>query len=378
MAAVVRCLACRQNFPPAPTDGGPLFSFCMSCTSDRLSEHAAAVAMRLLPNGHWQGHLWRAGSTAGEEGQSLAVECSGKGRGHWTDYAGAERGDLLDLVALSPHSGCNGDRLRALRWAHDFLRAPPPPPSTAAVAARRRQPTTEEIRAAVARIWREARPLASGDEVWRYLAGRGIDLARLPALPSLRAHPGLRHPSKRVFPAMIAAVASPDGARIAAIHRTWLAVEDGRVVKAPVEPAKMSLGDCHGGCIPLTRGASGRLWRDPEPGELVAVGEGLEDSLSIAVAKPAWRVVCGVSLSNMLGMVLPAAIAQVILIGQNDADGSKAAQLLPRVARHFQAMRKEVQILRPRDRGTKDVNELTQRLRRRLGAPPAVAHGAAR
>jgi hypothetical protein len=369
------CADCGRRPPPAATDGGPAFGLCMSCVASRLRQHAEALATRLLPGGHWEGRLWRAGSTAGENGQSLAVDCgSGPRRGQWVDYAGAEHGDLLDLIAASPHSGCGDDRLRAMRWASDFLRAPAPAPSTAA-APRGRQQTPEDIRAYIAQIWREARPLAPGDDVWRYLAGRGIDLSRLPAIPSLRIHPRLRHPSKRAFPAMVAAIVSPDGARIAAIHRTWLAVENGAVVKAPVEPTKMSLGACLGGCIPLTRGASGRSWRDPEPGELAAVGEGLEDSLSIAAAKPAWRVVCGVSLSNMLGMILPAAIAEVILIGQNDAADSKAARLLPRVAQHFQAMGKKVQILRPRDPAVKDVNDLTQRLRWHLGAGPAGSDG---
>lgn len=63
--------------------------------------------------------------------------------------------------------------------------------------------------------------------VWRYLAGRGIDLARLPRLPgSLRCHPGLWHAkSGRYWPAMVAAIGGvgSQGKLVhAATQRTWL------------------------------------------------------------------------------------------------------------------------------------------------------------
>jgi hypothetical protein len=340
----------------------------MTCTNSRLIQYVDVLGRRLLPGGHWVSHWWRAGSTAGEPGQSLGLDCGrGPKRGEWRDFAaGDEHGDLLDLIAVAAVTGCNGDKAKAMRWAHDFLHAPPPP-STQPPGARPRERTSEDTAGYLRDIWREARPLAQGDLVWRYLGGRGVDLACLPALPMLRAHPGLWHSAaRRRFPAMLAAMAGADGARIPALHRTWLAVKGGVVGKAPVELPKMTLGHYHAGCIPLARGATGRPWRDPAPGELVAIGEGIEDSLSIAVARPAWRVACGVSLSNMLGMALPAAIGEVVIVAQNDEAGSKAALLLPRVARHFQRLGKTVQILRPRDPAVKDVNDLTQRLRRHL------------
>jgi hypothetical protein len=363
MNGPAQCADCGSRPPPRPTDGGPPFAWCMTCTASRLRQHGEALAQRLLPNGHWESHWWRAGSTAGEAGQSLAVDLGGgKKRGRWYDYSAGEGGDLLDLIRLSQ---CGGDQVKALRWAQAYLRAPAPASAPGPAGARPRQATPEDTRAYIARIWREARPLAPGDLVWRYFAARGIDLARLPPIPSLRIHPGLWHrQAQRSFPALLAVIAGPDGDRIAGVHRTWLAVKDGIVDKAPVERVKLSLGFYAGGCIPLTRGSSGRSWRDPQPGELVAIGEGIEDTLSIAAAKPAWRCAAGVSLSNMLSMKLPAAIGEVVLIGQNDRPGSKAALLLPRVAAHFQQLGKKVQVRRPRDREVKDVNDLARRLRR--------------
>jgi hypothetical protein len=373
MAAVngpARCADCGSRPPPRATDGGPPFAWCTSCTSLRLRQHAEALAQRLLPGGHWEGHLWRAGASDGSAGASLAFYLAGRKRGHWRDFAGSEAGDLLDLIAVSPHTGCGGDKRRALRWAHEFLRAPTPAPLAGPAMRPVRQPTPEQTHKYIRGIWHEAQPLAPDDLGWRYFLARGIDLARLPPIPTLRIHPGLRHQeAKRTFPAMLAVIVGPDGAPFAGILRTFLTVSnDGGVVKAPVEKPKMCLGSCAGGCIPLTRGASGRSWRDPEPGGLVAIGEGLEDSLSIAAALPALRVVCAVSLSNMRWMRLPAAIGEVALIGQNDPANSKATKLFKRVRGRFEQLGKRVQVLRPGNPEVKDVNDLARRLYSRSSA----------
>jgi hypothetical protein len=335
----------------------------MTCTASRLREHTAAVAIRLLPNGHREGQLWRAGSTAGDSGQSLAVYCSGPKRGKWDDWSTGERGDLLDLIEASPN-GCGGDRLRALRWAHDFLRAPAWAPTSASAARFAREPT-EEDKGSWRDRWREAKPLVPGDLVWRYLAGRGIDLARLPAIPTLRFHHGLWHKCGRRFPAMVAAIVGPDGARLSAIHRTWLTVKDGAVVKIPIKPSKMSLGPVWGGCIPLTQGPSGRLWRDPAPGEVVGISEGLENGLTMATRGTmgkSWRILCGVSLSFLPSTVLPSAIAEVVLILDNDPPDPKRDALVMRAQKHFQELGKKVSTVRVKDRAIKDVNELVQHL----------------
>lgn len=62
-----------------------------------MSEHAASIAQRLLPNGKKAAGEWKAGSVSGEEGNSLSVRISGAKRGLWKDFATDEGGDLLDL-----------------------------------------------------------------------------------------------------------------------------------------------------------------------------------------------------------------------------------------------------------------------------------------
>ena len=68
------------------------------------------------------------------------------------------------------------------------------------------------------RIWSEARPITSGDEVDRYLRNRGLQLTAYPA--TLRFHPALGYYEKdtneksrkvRDYPAMLACFQGPDG-----------------------------------------------------------------------------------------------------------------------------------------------------------------------
>lgn len=64
-----------------------------------MAQDAAGIAAYLLPRGKKASGEWKAGSTAGDEGQSLSVRISGAKRGLWRDFAADEGGDLLDLWA---------------------------------------------------------------------------------------------------------------------------------------------------------------------------------------------------------------------------------------------------------------------------------------
>lgn len=66
-----------------------------------LNDRVHDVAAMLLPHGRREGHEWRAGSTAGEKGQSLAVHLDGAKAGVWADFNSGENGDLIDLWAAS-------------------------------------------------------------------------------------------------------------------------------------------------------------------------------------------------------------------------------------------------------------------------------------
>lgn len=62
-----------------------------------MADNAATIVEHLLPQGKKAGKEWKAGSVAGEAGQSLSVCLSGAKRGVWKDFSAGEGGDLLDL-----------------------------------------------------------------------------------------------------------------------------------------------------------------------------------------------------------------------------------------------------------------------------------------
>jgi hypothetical protein len=172
-----------------------------------------------------------------------------------------------------------------------------------------------------------------------YLALRNI-FRPLPA--SLRFHPSLKHPSGSRWPAMVALVTDGATGKPVAIHRTYLA-HDGRG-KAPVEPQKMMLGPTRGGAVRLA-----------DPGETLAIGEGLESCLSAmqATGIPTWAAL---STSGMHALDLPPAVRDVILLADGDDAGERAAQA---AARRWKAEGRCVRIARP-PRGM-DFNDIARR-----------------
>lgn len=142
---------------------------------------------------------------------------------------------------------------------------------------------------------------------------RGIPLDVIP--PSLRFHPAIKHPSGVSLPAMVALVENVRGEGMG-IHRTYL-LPDGSG-KAEVEPAKAMLGTTRGGMV--------RFWRDRET---LAVGEGIESSLSFAVSTGI-STVATLSTSNMKALELPSLPLASILIAacDNDAAGMLAGRAL--------------------------------------------------
>lgn len=66
-----------------------------------MANDAAGIAAFLLPRGKKASGEWKAGSVAGDEGQSLSVRLTGAKRGVWRDFAADEGGDLLDLWAAT-------------------------------------------------------------------------------------------------------------------------------------------------------------------------------------------------------------------------------------------------------------------------------------
>lgn len=62
-----------------------------------LNDRIISVCEYLLPGGRKEGSEWRAGSTGGEKGHSLAVRLTGPKTGVWGDFSGNEKGDIIEL-----------------------------------------------------------------------------------------------------------------------------------------------------------------------------------------------------------------------------------------------------------------------------------------
>jgi len=356
--------------------------------SARLRERAREIAMDLLPNGYEEkGRHWRVGSIAGEPGQSLCIDISGPSKGKFFDFnpghGDPEEGDMLDLVRLVRFGGRMRD---AMAWARSYLGLDDLDPNRLAheqATIRRRQVAAEaEQRKRAERMVRHARalfvpqagcvPIVDTPAEW-YLANRGIDLSFLEVngqryTPrALAFHPAVlcTELGKDIhLPALIARIINDAGEHIGT-HRTWLAQDAaGNWGKAPLACPKKVLGDYAGGYIPLWKGACRKTLSAIDAGVDVLMSEGIEDGLSAACARPEHRVIAGISLSNFGNIVFPPQMGRLVILQQNDPEGSKAEQALERAIAQQQARGATV-ALAPPPAGYKDLNDLLR------GAEPA-------
>ncbi|HEX5864835.1 MAG TPA: hypothetical protein VF014_11390 [Casimicrobiaceae bacterium] len=79
-------------------------------------------------------------------------------------------------------------------------------------------------------IWRASQAVV-GTPAETYLRSRGLELA---APPTLRFHPGLKHPSGGIWPAMVALVTQGSDGTPLAIHRTFLAPGAGKAKRRSI------------------------------------------------------------------------------------------------------------------------------------------------
>lgn len=242
--------------------------------------------------GHKSGQGWMARCPAHDDRRpSLAIRDDRGGRTLVRCHAGCQQADVIAAL-----------RSRGL-WPGERASLRP---------GRTTDPTGVEPKAAARRtefalaLWHAARH-ARGTLVEWYLASRAIDI---PAPSALRFHPGLKHPSGGIWPAILALVMDVDDRPIG-IHRTFL-VRDGSG-KAPVVPEKMSLGRVGGGAVRLGALAA-RL----------TVAEGIETALSAmqVTGLPAWAAL---STSGLRALALPAAVRDVIVLADGDDPGEAAA-----------------------------------------------------
>ena len=249
---------------------------------------------------------------------SLSVGVGADGRVLLRCFAGCALDAILAAIGLEVSDLFPGEPDR-WRWT----RAPKLP-------APRREPTPrpdDGVRRKLEGLWSKGIPLERpGAELGRrYLEVRGIKLGALPAWPLLRLHPGLPYreggQALGTFPTLLAKVEHPTHGLVA-LHRTYLAPDGSG--KAPVpSPKKLTTPTFPG----ATRGAGVRLL--PVVGEEVAVAEGIETALAIAVATglPAFAAVSAGGLEAWT----PPRGAKAVLIGADgDEAGRKAAATLAR------------------------------------------------
>jgi hypothetical protein len=281
----------------------------------RLAQNAEAVCREYLSNGRREGATWRVGDIDNTPGRSLMVRLtgpdSGKGAcGRWVDFATAESGDLLDLIARV----CRLHTFRdVLEEAGRFLSLPqqecqgsgparPPVPTASPEAARRLFASAKPIPGTLAAIYLRHRSIAvAGD------------------LPALRFHPTCFYRAhegapRETWPALLAAVTDSEGA-VTGVLRTWLARNGSG--KAPLATPRRSLGRL------LGSGA-----RFGKATDVLAAGEGLETMLSLRVVLPALPIVAALSATHLAGFIPPSGLRRLYIARDNDRVGRRAAEML--------------------------------------------------
>ncbi|MFY9327954.1 MAG: toprim domain-containing protein, partial [Georgfuchsia sp.] len=221
------------------------------------------------------------------------------------------------------------------------------------------EPSAERMKKLAQRIWNEARPVTLGDEVDRYLSGRGLALPVYPKV--LRFHPALGYyqkdadgKSRKVaeYPAMLACIQGADGHAVT-LHRTYL--RDGGKLAAHDAKKVLSAG---------INGAAVRLFE--ATGEL-AISEGIETGIAVhlATGKPVWA---GLNAGNLEKLWLPDSAHTVCIYADNDADGDFAGQafafaLARRLKREDKKIGlRQVQVFIPKQAGTDWADVWRQRL----------------
>ena len=91
-------------------------NYNISQISRLLAGRAEEVCRWLLPNGKRIGNEWCVGDISGVEGKSLRVNLASKS-GVWSDFAGGEGGDLIDLIMVVKQLS----KSDAVSMAKDFL-----------------------------------------------------------------------------------------------------------------------------------------------------------------------------------------------------------------------------------------------------------------
>ena len=324
----------------------PALPYAWSDIRQRLQDSLPALLDRLglrdeLYQGRGDGQrIWpRSPLRTDKKPGSFCIWVVGEAKGAFKDYAvETQKGDILDLIQ-------GVERLQAkidvYWWALDFLGLDR---QGATGSARTRSDADQEReRRDADRRAAEAKALAASE-------AKSADLFKLwLSLPSIQGTPAeiylreaRRIPLERLkqFPgslrwAAALEVVDADGEihtwrncmvsamtrhkKVVALHRTYLKADGSG--KADMAKPKLMLGPVRGAAIRLSSGPSGmsptKAAAAGKRGPL-AVGEGIETCLTVACARPDYRVWAAGSLSLMGLLDWPDCASAVVLLGEND------------------------------------------------------------
>lgn len=320
-----------------------------------------ALARELHPEGSRNGAYWmcRSSQHAVKTGGKW-IRLAGEKAGGWRDEVADTQGDVLQLIGS--HYGWDSKRefTKILDWSRGFLglggmSAEERQRQARAVVAQQREAEAgsadklaqDRKRAFGLYVRAKARPFV-GSPADVYLKGRGIDVQRLGRMPGCLGYLP-PYQSKRdgrwSYGSMLAGFTSADE-KIVSIHRTFL-TEAGE--KAPIEAVRKMW--------PAMGGAAIRLWRGDSrmsPGEAAAVGlrealvlvEGVEDGLSVALARPDLRIWCAGSLGNLAAITLPECCDEIIVCADNDWGKQQAARQLEKAVLALARQSRPVSVVR--------------------------------
>ncbi|CUH40157.1 conjugative transfer relaxase protein TraI [Jannaschia seosinensis] len=325
-----------------PLGGEPL-RYDLDLVVARLRETAEVWVPRLFPRGRRSGDEWRLANIRGDAPRntgSCVITLRGAHAGDWIDFDGNQGGGPIS--AIEEATGLDGRALiveaaeiAGIAPGAPERRAPPTPPPL------KRDPALE-----IAHILTGAETI-TGSPVARYLTGRGL---MVPEAADLLFHPDLTHwETKTGYPAMLGQVRDRDGAVIG-LHRSYLAIEDESVSKAPLDKAKKMLGRVAGGAVRLA--ALG-------DGDRLALSEGIETGLAVMTACPDLPVWATLSTSGLEQVDLPPGVRRVLILADNDTSGAglRAAEA---AARRLRAQGRDVAVVLPPEEG-EDFNDLLLR-----------------
>lgn len=294
---------------------------------------------------------------------SLVIWTDGNRIGAWKDYASGDQGDIFGMIQFWARPRPAG-KMDVYWWALEWLGWDRGTIRTLAEDAEARERRAREARA------EESRQKALTAAKERALFGLWLGLPGIMGTPAehyLRVVRGLplerlKHPpgalrwaecvewtdpeTGEVFEwrnVMVSAMTA--GQRVAALHRTWL-TPDG----SGPDPArkargrhKTMIGTAAGAAIRLSPGPSGlspsRAAAKGVTGPL-AIGEGIETSEAVAIARPDYRVWAAGSLSLMGLLDWPDCASAVVLLRDNDWDKPEAIRAFERVEAHWRSMAK--------------------------------------